>query len=151
VLAPRSLLRSVWVNDFAKFAPQYKVSVADAANRDKAFAVDADVYVTNTDAAKWLAEQKPAFFKRFSELAVDESTAYKHHTSQRSKAIAKIAGYFKYRCCMTGTPNGNSITDVWHQVMILDGGKRLGNSFYRFREKTKKVLKRLCSDCSQTS
>jgi SNF2 family DNA or RNA helicase len=134
VLAPRSLLRSVWVNDIKKFAPHLIVSVADAANRTEAFAADADVYVTNVDAAKFLAEQKPAFFKRFSELVIDESTAFKHHTSQRSKAMAKIAKYFEYRCCMTGTPNSNSITDVWHQVYILDAGKRLGFSFYRFRD-----------------
>lgn len=134
VLAPRSLLRSVWVNDIAKFAPNLRVSVADANNREAAFAEDADVYVTNVDAVKWLAERKPAFFARFSELVVDESTAYKHHTSQRSKAAAKIAKHFKYRCCMTGTPNGNTITDIWHQVQILDEGKRLGFSFYKFRD-----------------
>lgn len=134
VLAPRSLLRSVWVNDIAKFAPQLTVSVADAANRAAAFEADCDVYVTNVDAAKWLAEQKPAFFKRFSELVIDESTAYKHHTSQRSKAMAKIAKHFEYRCCMTGTPNSNSITDIWHQAYILDEGKRLGFSFYKFRD-----------------
>ena len=134
VLAPRSLLRSVWVNDIRKFAPHLTVSVADAANREKAFAADADIYVTNIDAVKWLAAQKPAFFKKFSELVVDESTAYKHHTSQRSKAAAKIAKHFKYRCCMTGTPNGNTITDVWHQIQLLDEGKRLGFSFYKFRD-----------------
>lgn len=134
VLAPRSLLRSVWVNDIAKFAPSLRVSVADANNREAAFAEDADVYITNVDAVKWLAERKPAFFARFSELVVDESTAYKHHTSQRSKAAAKIAKHFKYRCCMTGTPNGNTITDIWHQVQILDEGKRLGFSFYKFRD-----------------
>ena len=134
VLAPRSLLRSVWVNDIKKFAPQLTVSVADAANREKAFAAKADVYITNVDAAKWLGAQKPAFFKNFSELIIDESTAFKHHTSLRSKALAKIAKHFKYKCCMTGTPNGNSITDIWHQVQILDAGKRLGSSFYKFRD-----------------
>ena len=134
VLAPRSLLRSVWFNDFKKFAPHLKVSVADAANRAEAFAMDADVYVTNIDAAKWVAEQKPAFFKKFAELVIDESTAYKHHTSARSKAVAIISKHFDYRCCMTGTPNSNSITDIWHQAFILDGGTRLGNSFYRFRD-----------------
>jgi SNF2 family DNA or RNA helicase len=134
VLAPRSLLRSVWVNDIRKFAPQLTTSVADAANRAEAFAQDADVYITNVDAVKWLATQKPAFFKKFSELVVDESTAYKHHTSLRSKAAAKISQYFKYRCCMTGTPNSNTITDIWHQVQILDAGKRLGFSFYKFRD-----------------
>lgn len=65
---------------------------------------------------------------------VHNCTAFKHHTSQRSKAMAKIAKHFKHRCCMTGTPNSNSITDVWHQAYILDGGKRLGNSFYKFRD-----------------
>lgn len=134
VLAPRSLLRSVWANDIRKFAPHLTVSVADAANREKAFAADADVYVTNVDAVKWLAAQKPVFFKRFSELVIDESTAYKHHTSQRSKAAAKIAKHFTHRCCMTGTPSGNTITDIWHQVQILDGGQRLGFSFYKFRD-----------------
>lgn len=134
VLAPRSLLRNVWVNDFRKFAPHLKVVVADAANREKAFNEDADVYVTNVDAVKWLKMQKKHFFAKFSEFVVDESTAYKHHTSQRSKAAASIAKHFKYRCCMTGTPNGNSITDVWHQVYILDEGARLGSSFYKFRD-----------------
>ena len=134
VLAPRSLLRSVWVNDIRKFAPQLITSVADAANRADAFGAKADVYITNVDAAKWLADQKPAFFKKFTELVIDESTAYKHHTSARSKAVAKIAKHFKYRCCMTGTPNSNTITDIWHQVQILDAGDRLGFSFYRFRD-----------------
>lgn len=134
VVAPRSLLRSVWLNDIKKFAPHIKVSVCDAANRDKGFAADADVYVTNTDAAKWLAAQKTPFFKKFTELVIDESTAFKHSTSQRSKAMGKIAKHFEYRACMTGTPNSLSITDVWHQAFILDGGKRLGNSFYKFRD-----------------
>lgn len=72
VLAPRTLLRSVWVNDIKKFAPNLTTSVADAANREKAFAADVDVYITNVDAVKWLAQQKPAFFKKFSELVIDE-------------------------------------------------------------------------------
>lgn len=107
--------------------------VADAANREKAFNSRADIYITNTDAVKWLADQRPGFFSRFSELIVDESTAFKHHTSQRSKAIARIAKHFQRRALLTGTPNGNSITDVWHQMLVLDGGARLGTSFFAFR------------------
>lgn len=136
VLAPRSLLRSVWKEDIQKFAPHLSVSVADAENRQEAFEAVADVYVTNTDAAVWLAKQKPAFFKRFSELVIDESEAFKHHTSARSKAVAKISRFFRNICIMSGTPNSNSITDIWHQVYLMDGGVRLGNSFYRFRDST---------------
>lgn len=134
VVAPRSLLRSVWVNDFKKFAPHLTVAVADAANRAAAFTESTDVYVVNHDGVNWVADQKPAFFKKFSELVIDESTAFKNHTSQRSKAIAKISKYFDYRACLTGTPTSNGVTNIWHQMFILDAGKRLGNSFYKFRD-----------------
>lgn len=133
VMCPRSLMSSVWASDFRKFAPDMKVVVAGADNRDKAFAEPADVYVTNHDASKWLVKQKPSFFKRFSELVVDESSAYKHHTSQRSRAAGKIVKHFERRANLTMTPTSNGITDIWHQVFLLDGGKRLGNSFYAFR------------------
>ena len=126
-------MRSVWQADFKKFAPGLRVSVAPAHERGVAFSEVADVYITNHDAVKWLALQKPAFFKNFGELIVDESTAFKHHTSKRSKAVAKIAKYFNRRTLMTGTPNTLSITDVWHQAFILDGGVRLGPSYYSFR------------------
>lgn len=133
VVAPKSLLRSVWFNDFRKFAPQTKVVVSTAGTHEKMFAQEADVYVTNTDAVKWLAKQPKNFFANFGFLINDESTAFKHSTSQRSKAMAKISRFFKYRRLQTGTPNSNTITDVWHQALILDGGKRLGTSFYAFR------------------
>lgn len=133
VLAPRSLLRSTWYNDFKKFAPTMKVSVATADKRGEAFDAAADVYVTNIDAAVWLAKQPKAFFAKFDTLIIDESSAYKHMSSNRSKAVAKITKHFEYRRAMTGTPNGRSITDVWHQVYLLDDGQRLGSSFFQFR------------------
>lgn len=133
VLASKSLLRSAWENDCKKFTPWLKVSCCYAATREKDFIRKADIYVTNHDAVKWLAKQPPAFFKRFDSLIVDESTAFKHHTSDRSKALNKIKKYFKFRCCMTGTPNPNTVTDAWNQINILDDGERLGQSFYHFR------------------
>lgn len=133
VLAPKSLLRSAWEDDFRKFAPHVRTSVATADRRAAAFEQPADVYITNTDAAKWLALQKPSFFRNFDTLIIDEASAFKHHTSQRSKALNKIKRYFKYRYALTGTPNANGITDIWHQVFVLDDGLRLGKSFYQFR------------------
>lgn len=136
VIAPKSLLRSAWENDFAKFAPGISVSVAQAKGRAQAFARPADVYVTNVDATKWLMDQRPEFFARFDTLILDELSAFKHHTSLRSKALNKIKGYFKYRYGLTGTPNSNGITDIWNQIYILDDGQRLGKSFYKFRNMT---------------
>jgi Superfamily II DNA/RNA helicases, SNF2 family len=136
VVAPRSILQPAWGDDLAAFAPEIRYSIAYAENREEAFQKEADFYITNHDATKWLAKQSPKFFERFSDLIIDESTAFKHHTSKRSKALAKIAKYFPVRRLMTATPNPNSITDIWHQAFILDGGKRLGPSFYAFRNAT---------------
>lgn len=133
VICPKTLMTNVWASSVRKFAPYLTVSVAKAENRAEAFAVDADIYVTNTDAAVWLAKQNKKFFERFDTLIDDESSAFKHHTSQRSKALAKIRKYFEYRRLMSGTPMSLSICDVWHQAFIVDDGQRLGNSFYAFR------------------
>jgi len=133
VMAPKSLLDAAWQEDFKKFAPDMTCSIATAEIRDKAFALDADVYITNIDAAVWLAKQPKGFFKKFDTIVVDESTAFKHHTSARTKALQKIKKYFEYRSALSGTPNPNSITDVWSQVFFLDDGRRLGSSFFAFR------------------
>jgi SNF2 family DNA or RNA helicase len=133
VVAPRSLLRSAWFDDFAKFAPELVCVVADADHREKAFAANADVYITNTDAVTWLIRQKPKFFSKFDTLIVDEVSSFKHHTSARSKALKHIKHYFHYRSVLSGTPNSNTILDIWNPVGILDDGKRLGKQFFGFR------------------
>jgi len=133
VLAPKSLLRAAWERDIRTYSPTLTTSIAYAANRDRAFLADVDVYITNHDAAAWLARQKIAFFKGFDTLIIDESGAFKHHTSQRSKALNKIKKFFKYREIMNGVVTPNSITDIWNQVNILDDGQRLGASFFHFR------------------
>lgn len=136
VVAPKSLLKTAWADDAKKYTPELVCSIAYAENREQAFAADADVYIINTDGVKWLAKQPRAFFARFDSLVVDELSYFKHRTSARSKAMAKIRGYFRYREGLTGTPNSTTITDIWHQLFILDDGERLGKSFFAFREST---------------
>lgn len=133
VLAPKSILKSAWAKDCATFTPWLKTVCAYAENRVAAFAQDVDIYVTNHDAATWLAKQPANFFKRFDVLAIDEIGAYKHHTSQRSRAIAKIKKHFKVRWGTNATPTPNTITEIWNQANILDDGKSLGISFFAFR------------------
>jgi len=133
VLAPKSLLQPAWGNDISKFFPELTYSISNASNRSDAFEVDADIYITNIDATKWLAKQPPTFFDIFDTLCIDEMSYYKHRTSARSKAANKIKKFFTYRHGMTGTPHSNSVTDIWHQFFILDDGDRLGTNFFAFR------------------
>jgi SNF2 family DNA or RNA helicase len=138
VLAPLSILESAWRNDAREFTPNLRVSVAYAANRAEAFATNSDIVVTNIDAAKWIADQckktKGAFLREFDELIVDECTAFKSHTSQRTKALLDIRHHFQHRRLMTGTPATQSLIDMWSLGYICDDGKRLGENFYRYRD-----------------
>lgn len=134
VVAPKSLLQSAWEADAHTFTPNLRTSVAFAECREEAFEKDADIYIVNTDGVKWLAKQRKKFFDRFDTLIVDESTTFKHATSQRSRALNSIVDRFAHRTLMTGTPNPRTILDLWHQLFLLDRGQRLGPSYYKFRQ-----------------
>jgi len=132
VLAPLSILEASWGDDIKKFAPQLTFAVAYAKNREKAFLEDVDIVITNHDAVKWLVKNSK-YLSQFDMLCIDEFTAFKNKDSQRSKAALKIAQHFKYRVAMSGTPNSNTILDIWHPTLIIDDGERLGRRFYGFR------------------
>lgn len=136
VICPKSIMAPAWGEDLKKFAPELTYSLAYANNRAEAFFSQSDVVITNHDAVTWLdrvvTKDKTPILNNFCQLIVDESTAFKND-SQRSKSLIKLAQQFNYRILLTGTPYTNSLTDVWRQALICDQGKRLGNSFFRFR------------------
>jgi SNF2 family DNA or RNA helicase len=132
VVCPKTLMRSAWGDEIDRYFPQLSYAIADAGNREAAFKFNTDVVIVNVDGVKDLAK-KPALLKGFSDLIVDEATAYKHASSQRSKAMKRLSGMFINKYLLTGTPNANSVTELWHPMLLLDGGKRLGPSFYQFR------------------
>lgn len=132
VLAPLSILSASWGDDIKKFQPKLTFALAYAKNREDAFQADVDIVIANHDAVKWLLKNIWAV-DGFSTLCIDEFTAFKNKDSQRSKALLKLAERFKYRIAMSGTPNSNTILDVWHPTLIIDDGERLGKRFYSFR------------------
>jgi len=133
VIAPKTLLETAWTPEIRKFCPELSYSVAYAKNREGAFKRHVDIYITNTDATRWLAKQKPSFFDRFDTIVVDELSDFKNKDSMRSKALAKIIKHFEYRAGLTATPTSNTIADIWHQAKLIDDGHRLGSSFFHFR------------------
>jgi len=137
VFAPKSILQPAWGNDIDRFFPGTSYMCAYASNRKKAlFDYTSDFLITNHDAARWLANTNNVptkFWKDFDSIIIDESTAFKHHNTQRSKALYKIARGMEFRELLTGTINPRSILDVWHQAKIIDDGDRLGASYWRFR------------------
>ena len=133
VLAPLSILQASWGDDIQKFTPELTYSVAYARNRETAFKDNSNIVLTNHDAVKWIAKN-PELLEQFSMLCIDEFTAFKNSNSQRSKAALAISDKFDRVVAMSGTPNSNSITDIWHPALLVDGGERLGRRFYTFRQ-----------------
>ena len=135
VLAPLSILEPSWGQDIQKWTPHLSFSVAYAKNRAKAFEKDVDIVLTNHDAIKWInkkLQDDPKFLNEFDTLVVDESTAFKNPQSQRTKAIMALAKHFTHRLILTGTPNPNTIANLWSQVFIVDLGDRLGDRYWQW-------------------
>lgn len=136
VLCPKTLMKSAWGNEIKKFFPHLSYSLATASNRLKAFEQRTDIVIMNVDGVTAVAKNKALMKKiaeEFDHLIVDESTVFKHRSSQRSKAAYKISRLFERRYLLSGSPNPNSVTELWHQAMLLDGGRRLGTNFFKFR------------------
>lgn len=138
IVCPKTLMQTAWGADIEEYAPELTVSYATAANRDAAFELPTDVVILNTDGVKMFTDKKLGaarmkYLRDFDHLTIDEATTYKHANSQRSKAMLKVSKAFAYRNLLSGTPNANSVMELWHQMMILDGGKRLGTSYFRLR------------------
>jgi SNF2 family DNA or RNA helicase len=124
-----------------KFAPELTYRIAFAHNREEAFEDLTDILLVNHDAAKWVLKNAHVL-EGFKFLCIDESTAYKNPGSQRSKAMAAIAGVFDRKVLMTGTPTPNGIIDIWHQIKLVDDGERLGRSYWKFRSATHTPISR---------
>lgn len=136
VLAPLSILEASWIDDIRKFRPNLTYGLCVAGDRDKGFASGADVVIANHDGVKWIdsaLKLRPNLLDGFAFLCIDEFTAFKNKDSARSKACLRIAQRFSHRWILSGTPNSNTILDVWHPALLCDDGARLGTKFYSFR------------------
>ena len=133
VLAPLSILEAAWGEDIYKFQPEIKYGVAYAKNRKQVFEDDEnEMVITNFEAVNFLSKNTH-YCEQFDTIVIDEFTAFKNREAKRSKNLKKIISYFTNRIAMSGTPNSNTILDIWHPALLIDDGKRLGTRFYAFR------------------
>ena len=133
VLAPLSILEAAWGEDIHKFQPEIKYGVAYAKNRKQVFEDDEnEMVITNFEAVNFLSKNTH-YCDQFDTIVIDEFTAFKNREAKRSKNLKKIISYFTNRIAMSGTPNSNTILDIWHPALLIDDGKRLGTRFYAFR------------------
>lgn len=136
VIAPKKVAEATWQNEIEKWPDLHLLRTSTVLGsekqRIKALNTPADIYIINRDNVVWLVD----YYKNawpFDMVVCDEFSSFKNHQAKRFKALASIKPHINRLVGLTGTPSPNGLLDLWAQVYLLDGGKRLSPSFYSFR------------------
>lgn len=79
-------------------------------------------------------------------LVVDESTSIKNPKAKRTKALAQLARKAAYRRILTGSPVTQSPLDLFAQLCVLHPSPLGFSSFYAFRNRYARLVKRTMGD-----
>ena len=137
IIAPKTVAEDTWQSEGQKWdhlrGLRFSTVLGSAAQRKAALAARADIYVINRENTAWLVKELGHKWD-FDTVVLDESTSFKSHQSQRFKAMKAVRPRIKRIIELTGTPNPHGFMDLWAQVYLLDGGKRLGRTITAYRD-----------------
>jgi len=143
IVSTIKVVKLVWRQEASKWHHTrnftFSLVHGNQAERLRALGEEADFYLIGAHNIPWLVEllnnKTDVNNWPFGALIVDESDLFKSHNAKRFKRLASVAWLFDHRIIMAGTPTPNSMLDIWAQIYIVDLGRRLGDSFARFRER----------------
>ena len=136
VIAPKRVAQDTWSREHEKWdhLKDLKISLVTGspAQRKKALAADADVYVIGRDNVVWLTQILPKW--DFDMVIIDELSSFKSNQAKRFKELRKVIPRSRRVVGLTGTPSPNSLMDLWAELYLLDRGERLGKTIGCYRE-----------------
>jgi SNF2 family DNA or RNA helicase len=97
-----------------------------------------EVTVIGIDLIQWLVTELAAYpddHPLFDLLVIDETSRLKDPSGKRARALLKIAGRFRTRWGLTGTPRPNSSLDLFMPAAIITNGTLWGRAFILWRNK----------------
>ena len=142
VVAPKRVAEMVWHREAAKWDHLAKLRVAKVLGtkdqRMRGLVQDADVYVINRENFVWLvklvAESKQPW--PFECVVIDENIGFKDRGSKSWRALKSVRKAIRRLYILTGTPDPNGdLLDLWPQISVLDGGKRLGTGITKYKDR----------------
>ena len=142
VVCPNSLTRN-WAREVAMWFPALKVTVLSGDKSAKEWTLrmisssstECDVLVVNYEGVRldYITPELEALAgSRKTLLCLDESQRIKNPSGKTFKAVSQLSGGCDRRVLLSGTPTPKDVSDLWAQMKILDGGKRLGKSYYKW-------------------
>ena len=137
VIAPLRVAKMTWSDEVKQWQHLHNLDVSvvcgDLKHRIDALHARADIYTINRENVPWLVKfLGPKWY--FDMVIIDESSSFKNHRSQRFKALRRIRPFINRIVELTGTPAPNGLMDLWSQIYLLDGGKRLGRTITQYRK-----------------
>jgi SNF2 family DNA or RNA helicase len=144
VIAPKLVAETVWPQEIASWSHLQHLRVAvlnGTAERRKALlrvAAERETTVIGVDLALWLADELATLADDhpiFDVLIIDETSRLKDPSGKRARALLKIAGRFRTRWGLTGTPRPNSSQDLFMPAAIITDGTLWGRAFVPWQKR----------------
>lgn len=137
IIAPKKVAESTWHKEAAKWQQlnrlRFSFILGSADQRRRALDETADIYLINRENTQWLVDYYGHSWP-FDMVVLDESSSFKNHRAKRFRALKLVRSRINRIVELTGTPNPRSLMDLWAQVFLLDGGKRLGRTITAYRD-----------------
>lgn len=135
VVCPLRVTRT-WKDEIEKWeqlsGTRYSIVTGTAAQRKKALAADADIYIINRENVPWLIEKSGCPFM-FDMVVIDELSSFKNHQTARHKALMRVRSKVRRIVGLTGTPASQGLMDLFAEFKLLDMGQRLGRFIGQYR------------------
>jgi hypothetical protein len=138
VIAPKLVATTVWPAEVATWAHlrHLRIAVLDGGPERRrkllAAAVAREVTVIGIDLVPWLVGEITGFADDhpiFDMLVIDETSRLKDPSGKRARGLLKVAGRFRTRWGLTGTPRPNSSQDLFMPAAIITDGALWGRAF----------------------
>lgn len=137
VIAPKKVAESTWSREAAKWKGlnclRFSFVLGSAKERRQAINTSADIYLINRENVQWIVDYCRNAWP-FDTVVIDESSSFKNHQAKRFKALKSVRSKISRIIELTGTPTSRGLMDLWAQVYLLDGGKRLGRTITAYRD-----------------
>ena len=137
MIAPKRVATIVWPAEIKAWEHtkdlRYAVLDGSPAQRlELLYRGNQQITIIGIDNVQWLVKliaKWDADYHMFDCLVIDEMSRLKDPKSKRGAALAKVAGRFKNRWGLTGTPMPNSLMDLFTPMKIITNGRYGGSRF----------------------
>lgn len=139
VIAPLRVVNLTWANEVRQWEPLQWMKYANLRTEygQRCFLNGrAHIYGINFESIPLLVSlvERRKGTLPFDTLVIDELTKAKNPSSKRINLLRRKIPRVKRNIGVTGTPLPNSSLDLFAQVRLIDGGKRLGTNYTDFRK-----------------